>query len=579
LAFDYDGTLAKDGQVADSTIAALERAARSGRRLLMVTGREFDDLNRVFPRLDLFDRIVAENGGLLYRPDSRDGVPLAGAPPAELVDRLRKQGVQPLGVGEVIVATREPHDVTVLEAIRELGLELQLIFNKGAVMVLPSGVNKATGLAAALSELGLSPHNVLGVGDAENDHTFLDTCECSVAVANALPGLKERCDVVTEGSRGAGVEEIIARVVESDLADLADLGDGGPTRHYVLLGHSDGKEVRLPPYGTRMVVAGPSGSGKSTVTSALVERLVEAGYQVCLVDPEGDYDEGVGTSSVVSGDADAVPSVQEVVGLLEQPGQSVVVNLLAIPIPDRPGYFEELLPQIAAHSTRYGRPHWLIVDEAHHLFPRAMDSTAVDLLHQLSALMLVTVHPEAVNASVLRALDTVVAVGEEPGGVMAAVARQTGAEVPPVKEEQPAGGRLTLWRSGEPEASTVDLAPPKAERQRHRRKYAVGTMSPDKSFYFRGPDGRLNLRAHNLAMFLQIGDGVDDETWAHHLRQGDYSRWIGETIEDDELAAAIADVEKDDELPTERARTRVRELILDRYTQAAEPETYGSAPT
>ena len=49
-----------------------------------------------------------------------------------------------------------------------------MIFNKGAVMILPSGVNKATGLAAALEELGLSPHNVVGVGDAENDHAFLE---------------------------------------------------------------------------------------------------------------------------------------------------------------------------------------------------------------------------------------------------------------------------------------------------------------------------------------------------------------------------------------------------------------------
>ena len=73
------------------------------------------------------------------------------------------------------------------ETIRELGLELQVIFNKGAVMVLPAGVNKATGLAAALESLGLSPHNAVGVGDAENDHAFLALCECAVAVANALP--------------------------------------------------------------------------------------------------------------------------------------------------------------------------------------------------------------------------------------------------------------------------------------------------------------------------------------------------------------------------------------------------------
>jgi len=425
VAFDYDGTLAHDGRVADSTVEALERAARSGRRLLLVTGRELDDLKRVFSRLDLFDRVVAENGGLLYRPDSREQVPLGPPPPPELVARLRERHVEPLGVGEVIIATRQPHDVTVLEAIRELGLELQVIFNKGAVMVLPAGVSKASGLAAALDELRLSRHNVLGVGDAENDHAFLTMCECSVAVANALPALKERCDVVTKGSRGEGIEEIIDRVIESDLADLGD----GPARHHILLGHREGKEVRLPPYGTRLIVAGTSGSGKSTVTSALVERLVEADYQVCLVDPEGDHDDGVGGSSVVIGDADATPSVQEIVGLLERPSQTAVVNLLAIPIPDRQGFFEHLLPQITTLSTRYGRPHWLVVDEAHHLLPRAMAAKAADLLQQLGALMLITVHPEAVNPAVLKGLNTVIAVGGEQASVIEAVAKTAALQV------------------------------------------------------------------------------------------------------------------------------------------------------
>jgi hydroxymethylpyrimidine pyrophosphatase-like HAD family hydrolase len=574
LAFDYDGTLAKDGRVADSTVAALERAGRSGRQLLLVTGRELDDLQRVFPRLDLFDRVVAENGGLLYRPDSRRREPLGGSPPAEFVARLREQDVTPLGVGEVMVATREPHDKTVLDAIRELGLELQVIFNKGAVMVLPAGVNKATGLATALAELGMSPHNVLGVGDAENDHAFLDACECSVAVANALPALKESCDVVTAGSRGAGVEEIIGRVVDSDLADL----DGGPGRQHVVLGHRHDEEVRLPPYGSRMIVAGPSGSGKSTVTSAVRERLSAAGYQVCLIDSEGDYDDGIGGTSVVVGDAGTVPSVREIVGLLEQPGQSVVVNLLAVPIPDRPGFFAELLPQIAALATRYSRPHWLVVDEAHHLVPSAMDTRAVGLLGQVGSIMLITVHPEAVDPAVLGTLNTVLAVGGDPAGTIQEVARRNDARPPPADELDLGADQLALWRSADGRVEVVDLAPPEAEHRRHRRKYAVGTMSSDTSFYFRGPDERLNLRAHNLALFVQIGDGVDDETWLHHLRQGDYSRWLRDTVDDADLAAAIADVEQDEALPTEQTRERIRQLILDRYTQAAEPNPEGSTP-
>ena len=220
FATDYDGTLAADGIVEDRAIAALERLGASGRKLLLVTGREIEDLRSVFPRLGLFDRIVAENGALLYRPETGEAVPLAPPPPARFVARLRERGVTPLSAGHVIVATRVPHETDVLAVIRELGLELQIIFNKGAVMVLPPGVSKASGLAAALEELALSPRHVVGIGDAENDHAFLAACGCGVAVANALPMLKDEADWVTQGARGDGVIELADRLLRTDLADL-----------------------------------------------------------------------------------------------------------------------------------------------------------------------------------------------------------------------------------------------------------------------------------------------------------------------------------------------------------------------
>ncbi len=221
LATDYDGTLATDGRVDEETLAALRRLRDSDRRLIMVTGRQLDDLLNVFPHLDLFEQVVVENGALLYQPVTREEKLLGEPPPKEFIKALQERGVDPLSVGRAIVATWHPHETTVLEVIRHLGLELQVIFNKNAVMVLPSGVNKASGLSAALSELGLSPHNTVGVGDAENDHAFLDFCGYGVAVANALPMLKEHADFVTQGARGAGVVELIDKLIASDLAELA----------------------------------------------------------------------------------------------------------------------------------------------------------------------------------------------------------------------------------------------------------------------------------------------------------------------------------------------------------------------
>ncbi|WP_223861654.1 HAD family hydrolase, partial [Geminicoccus harenae] len=219
LATDYDGTIAEHGAVDQATFDALCELKKSGRRLILVSGRELPDLQRAFPDLELFDLAVLENGGLLYEPATRTETVLGEPPPAALVERLQAEGVEPLSVGRSIIATWTPHEHTVLAAIRELGLELQIIFNKGAVMVLPSGVNKATGLHAALERLGLSAHNVVGVGDAENDHAFLAECGVGVAVANALPSLKEAAEIVTEAPRGAGVAELAAAMVANDLDD------------------------------------------------------------------------------------------------------------------------------------------------------------------------------------------------------------------------------------------------------------------------------------------------------------------------------------------------------------------------
>ncbi|HAX80096.1 MAG TPA: phosphoglycolate phosphatase, partial [Cyanobacteria bacterium UBA11372] len=364
LASDYDGTLATDGQVHDETIAALERLKDSGRKLILVTGRELEDLLRVFPKVDLFDCIVAENGALLYWPSSREEKLLGERPPEEFVKILRDRNVNPLSVGRVIVASWHPNETTVIQAIRELGLELQVIFNKGAVMVLPSGINKAAGLKAALDQLKISPHNVVGVGDAENDHAFLNLCECSVAVANALPMVKERADFVTNNSRGAGVVELIDKLIASDLEDLAT----EIKRHDILLGSKeDESEVNIKPFGTSILLAGTSGGGKSTLATAVLERIAEENYQFCIFDPEGDYENF--DNGIVLGDSKREPSVKEVLDVLENPNQNAVVNLLGIPLKDRPGFFAQLLPQLQEMRSRVGRPHWIVVDEAHHLMP------------------------------------------------------------------------------------------------------------------------------------------------------------------------------------------------------------------
>jgi hydroxymethylpyrimidine pyrophosphatase-like HAD family hydrolase len=232
LATDYDGTIAAEGRVDEAMVDALRRARAGGIRLVLVTGRELADLFNTFEHPELFERIVAENGAVMYDPGTRAVESLAAAPPPALVEALTAAAV-PLSVGHSIVATVEPHEHQVLAAIRDLGLEWHVIFNKGCVMALPADVTKASGLAPALDALGASLEETIGVGDAENDQAFLRLCGMAVAVDNALPSVKEMADVVTNGARGAGVTELIDRWLSGDLDSIAP----DPIKHAAAAAH------------------------------------------------------------------------------------------------------------------------------------------------------------------------------------------------------------------------------------------------------------------------------------------------------------------------------------------------------
>ncbi len=443
LCTDYDGTIAHDGRVDAPTIAALEELRASGRKLVLVTGREIDDLQKVFDRVDLFERIVAENGALIYRPSTREERVLHEAPPAGFVEELRRRGVENLATGRCIVATWEPNERHVLETIRDLGLELQVIFNKGAVMVLPSGINKATGLRAALDEMNVSVHNSVGVGDAENDHAFLSICECSAAVSNALPAVKEKVDIVLEQDHGAGVRQLIGEILAHDLENRAP----ALKRHEILLGEDErGEPVTLPTYGISALVVGTSGGGKSTVAVGLVERLRSKGYAFCIIDPEGDYDAVEGAA--VLGTPERAPSVDECMQLLAKPGENTVINLVGLKFRDRPGYFMTLFTRIRDLRARTGRPHWLVVDEAHHVLPADWQPTDHVLPQRLDGVLLVSVTPSSIAAAALKLVDTLVVIGDKPGDMVREFAQAIDVAAPEVVVGENAGWRGVALAQG-----------------------------------------------------------------------------------------------------------------------------------
>jgi len=562
LATDFDGTIARDGVVRPETVAALRRLKKTDRRLLLVTGRELPAVLSLLPDPTLFDRIVAENGALIHDPLAGTERLLAAPPPPAFVQRLRERRVAPLSVGRCILGTWEPHQTTVLEAIHDLGLELQISFNKGAVMVLPSGVNKAAGLQAALAELGIAMPNVVGVGDAENDHSFLRACGCSAAVSNALPMVRRDADL-TVGDHGAGVEELIDRVIERDV-DLAP-----PAKHGPWLGRDRGGEkLYLRPGEGCALVLGSSGVGKSTLATALTERLAAGALEFCVIDPEGDYVDLKGAVRI--GSPEAPPSATEALRLVSRAGVNVVVNTQAIAVDARRALFTTLLHQAAHLRARTGRPHWLLIDEAHELLPGPTHHSLLALLDQdLTATILITLAPSALSREALSAVGLVLALGPDPAELIRDAAGLIGRAAPDCPETR--GGEALCWRleSGEPPVP-LRLEPPEQDHRRHAGKYAVGDVGEQRSFYFHDLRQGRFVRARNLYEFLDESCMVDDQSWERHLRSGDFSAWFRHVIRDDDLAQEAAQVEADRALSIAESRRLIRKVIWRRYAAPAQ---------
>jgi hypothetical protein len=255
--------------------------------------------------------------------------------------------------------------------------------------------------------------------------------------------------------------------------------------------------------------------------------------------------------------------------LLAEPGRSVIVDLTGIDLAERPRVFAELIPELSKLRSQTARPHWLLIDEAHHLLPSALGTAAVSLPRELAASIMVTVRPDLVALPALEAVRLVLMVGTDASAALRSFCQRTGDATPRIDDRPLERDEALLWDRQSAAVQRVRTIRPHAQRLRHSRKYAEGELGEDKSFYFRGPEGRLNLRAQNLVLFLQLAEGVDNGTWLYHLRAGDYSRWVRDAINDEELAAEIAGIEADKSLDPTESRMKVKAAIERRYTALA----------
>lgn len=216
LASDYDGTLAEHGAVPPETLAAVMRFRDLGGDVVMVTGRRLDELSDVFPEVDkVADRIVAENGGVMRDPRGPDSQVLATVLPTDIAKVLVSCGVGPFELGEAIVSAAREDELAIRRAASALTAHwpCQVVPNKDRVMLLPAGVDKGTGLLAAVTSLGRTMEEVLAIGDGENDIPLLRDAGMGVAVADSVPGLLRHADVVTKADGPWGVLEAIERLL------------------------------------------------------------------------------------------------------------------------------------------------------------------------------------------------------------------------------------------------------------------------------------------------------------------------------------------------------------------------------
>jgi hydroxymethylpyrimidine pyrophosphatase-like HAD family hydrolase len=564
IACDFDGTGATDGHPAPELYAALAAARSNGIVTLLVTGRVLEDVQRACEELSPFDAVVAENGAVIHLC-GRGRTIRIGQPPSEhFLGELRAQGV-PFHTGAVIIGTWEQHAHKVFDLVRRFGIDAQVIFNRAAVMVLPSGINKAVGVRRALEELGRSEHNLIAFGDAENDIPLLLGAEIGVAARGAVDSVRALVDDFVSQPGGAGVALHIQRILEAG-AIVAT-----PKRHSILLGTTEsGAEVTVPALGTSLLISGDPRSGKSWIAGLLSEQLIEDGYRVCIIDPEGDYTRMEQRPNVITFGHDLqLPSASALARLLASTPVSTVLSLSSLTPADQLDYVGHLLTAI--HDVRQvtGCPHWLVIDEAHYFFqPNS------ELLQHVAAksgsICLVTYRPSLLANEVFEAIGgqivTTTKVEEErylmteifqarDHGKISAHDALTGLEPP----------RAGLLRTNESKTHWSVFTPLNriTRHAHHARKYADTRLAEEKAFHF--VDAGMPLIAYNMLEFHEAIRTAPMASLRHHLRAGDFSRWVGEVIGDQQLARGLRKVERSTPAAANPDRAEILAHIEDHY--------------
>ena len=268
------------------------------------------------------------------------------------------------------------------------------------------------------------------------------------------------------------------------------------------------------------------------------------------------------------GSSESGPAMSEIEAVLGDPSASLMLGLLAVSQHDRPDLLARLLARLSELRSTLGRPHWLLVDEAHHFLPAEAELPDAASASAFPGAIFVTVEPRLLATGVLESINFLIMPGPSAADTIAQYCQITGCEAPPLSRP-PGKDDAVFWDRATGDIVIGPAPEPVTEHQRHIRKYAEGNLSDERSFHFRGPENKLKLRAGNLMTFLDLADGVDDATWLFHLGRGEYSAWIRAVIGDDELADEVGAIEGGRAADPVETRALVRAAVERRYTAPA----------
>jgi len=543
FALDYDGTIETGGRLDPDVRAAIGDARRQGIGVVLATGRRMADLKRIVGDLTIFDAVVAENGGIVYFPDSDRAIFRAAGPAPGFARALRERGV-PITEGECVVEASADDACVIFDVIHEQQVPLVLVFNRNRAMVLPQGISKGTGLHAALDALRVSPHNAIGIGDAENDHSLLEACEIGVAVSWGSLTLRSMADEVLSGTGPAAV----AAYIRSMLAHPRLPPERTGRRHLQLGTEPSGANFELELRDRNVLVVGDPRSGKSWLAGLLAEQLILLGYCVCILDPEGDYATLNSLPRVISlGGDDPPPHPREIWRALRYPDTSVVVDLSHLSLDDKREQVAALLPVLASMRAEMGFPHRILLDEAHYFLS---DPAIHAQLHlEDGGYLLATYRVDQLPADAVATSELVLATRVTDPREIEALAVYQGVEAQAV---QSALAQLALdeavllpnAKDARGAVRRIQLLPRLTLHVRHRQKYLDVPVLARHAFVFTRSGAPTGQRAATLAEFVGVIRHGSKELLTGHLRRGDVSRWIREVFGDLPLAAHLARIER-----------------------------------